>query len=79
MRPGEFGEPADHGIDVLDVVDQAAVGMAEAVVDRRAVVVHLRRGDDLGGVAPVLAVDLAQKSRPAAAARRARANPAGRR
>ncbi len=27
MRPPEFRQPADHGIDVLDVVDQAAVWM----------------------------------------------------
>ena len=30
-------QEADHHVDVLDVVDHAAVGMAEAIVDRRAV------------------------------------------
>ncbi len=38
----ELGEPADHGVEVLDVVDhRLPFGMAEAVVDRRAVGVAL--------------------------------------
>ena len=36
---------------------QAAVGMAEAIVDRRAVIVELRRSDHLRRIADVLAVD----------------------
>ena len=60
VRPRRLGVEADHQVEVLDVVDQAAVGMAEAIVDRRAVVVELRRGDHLRRIADVLAVDGAE-------------------
>ena len=53
--------------------------MAEAVVDRRAVGVALRLGDDLGRVAPVLAVDLAQRLDDALLLARRSGEPAGRR
>jgi hypothetical protein len=35
VRARRLGEEADDDVDVLDVVDRAAVRMAEAVVDRR--------------------------------------------
>src|SRR4029453_6360632 len=60
MRPRELGQPAHHGVDVLHVVHEAAVGSAETVVDRAAVGVALGAGDGLRGVAAVLAVDLAK-------------------
>ena len=58
---GRLGVKADDQVDVLDVVDHAAVRMAKAVVDRLAVGVELRGGDDLRRVAAVLAVDLAHR------------------
>ena len=69
MRPRRLGEPADDGVDVLDVVDhrcrsawprQSLIGEPSAIA--------LRVGDELRRVAAVLAVDLAQRHRPVPAA-----------
>jgi hypothetical protein len=43
----EFRKPADHVIEVLDVVHQAAVGKSKTVIDGRAVVVELGGSYDL--------------------------------
>jgi hypothetical protein len=61
MRPPEFRQPSDHGIDVLDVVDQAAVWMAKTIVDGRFVVVQLRLRDLLGFIALVLPIQFTQR------------------
>src|SRR5262249_35442378 len=61
VRPRHLGEVADQKVDVLDVVDHAAVLVALAIVDRLLVLVELRGRDDLRRVAAVLAVHLAQR------------------
>src|SRR4029434_10136563 len=47
VRPGKFCQPADHDVHVFDIVDHAAVWMAETIGDLGAVIVDLRHGDDL--------------------------------
>jgi hypothetical protein len=61
VRTSGLGEPADDGIDILDVVDERAVRKAEAIVDRLAVVGELRGRDDVRRVAAMLAVECAQR------------------
>jgi hypothetical protein len=56
VRTAVLGQVADDGIDV---VDERAVRFAKAVVDGRTIGVALRVGDDLRGVANVLAVEFA--------------------
>src|SRR6266481_6155524 len=62
VRACKLGQHPDDEIDVLDVVDDTAVRMSEAVVDRRAVVVPLRARDLLRGVAVVLPVYVAENA-----------------
>ena len=59
MRPYRFGHPADDRIDIFYIVDNRPVGMPEAIVDGRAVLVHLSVGDHLRGVADVRAIHFA--------------------
>src|SRR3974390_2148088 len=37
MGTSVFGQPADHGVHVFDVVNHRPIGVSQAVVDRRAV------------------------------------------
>ena len=61
MRTPVLREVAHDSVDVLDVIDESAVGVAEAVVDRRAIVVDLRVGNDLRRIAYVLAIEFAKR------------------
>ena len=62
MRSGKFRQHADDHIHVFDIVNHRAVWMPEAIVNPRAVVVHLSFGDDFRFIALVLPVRLAQDS-----------------
>src|ERR1035438_3081181 len=55
-----FSKVTYRSIDVLDVVDQRSIGVAQAIVDRRLIFIHLRVGNDLRRIADMLTVDLAK-------------------
>src|SRR3984885_8670105 len=60
MRPRGLGEIADHGVEILYIVDHRAVREPEAIVDLGSIVIALGVGDELGVVAGVLPIDLLQ-------------------
>ena len=61
VRTTVLREVAHDSVDVFDIVDDSAVRMTEAVVDRRAVVVYLRVCNDLRRIAYVLAIEFTQR------------------
>src|SRR5579863_2618295 len=45
VRPHIFRHPADYGIHIFDVVYHRSIGMTEAIVNGRPILVYLRVGD----------------------------------
>src|SRR5271156_1248808 len=61
MRTPVLRQVAYCRIHVFDIVNERSVRMAEAIVDRRSIVVNLCIGDYFGRVANMLAVKLPQR------------------
>ena len=61
MRPRCLGQETDHDVHILDVVDHAAVWVAEAIVDRLVVGIALCGRYLLRLIATMLPVDFAQR------------------
>ena len=60
MRTLVLRQVSNRRVNIFNVVDEGAVCMTEAVIDRRAVLIHLRICDYFRRIADMLAINLPQ-------------------